>query len=116
MRTLLLTGVSAGAILFGVVEASAADFRSPVSVAQTGHYFGLSLGWASVGGRIDDPDVNYASAAGFANATRGNAFLLGGKLGYDFRRNGPLVLGVEADVSAIFGQNATCSQAGCVDT
>ena len=56
MRSLLLTGVSAGAILLGVVAAQAADVRAPVRVVApapiadwSGHYFGLSLGWGQAG-------------------------------------------------------------------
>jgi outer membrane immunogenic protein len=112
-----MAGASAGAILIGVAGASGADV-SPIRIAPievmdwSGFYYGLALGWGRQQGQINDVNPNYANNAGFQDVNAGNAFLLGGKLGYNFRMTGPLVLGVEADVTAVFGEDATCSD-GC---
>jgi len=124
MRALLLTGVSAGAILIGIVDASAADRVAPARIVTpapvnnwAGHYGGLVLGWGSVRGQINDVNPNYANNAGFQDVKAGNAFLLGGKLGYNFGGGigHGLVLGVEADVTSVFGEDAICGAPGCVD-
>jgi len=124
MRALLLTGVSAGAILIGVIDASAADRVAPARIVTpapvnnwAGHYAGLVLGWGSVRGEINDVVPEYATTSGFASVDPGNAFLLGAKMGYNFGGGigHGLVLGVEADVTSVFGEDATCGQAGCVD-
>src|SRR6476659_5622236 len=124
MRALLLTGVSAGAILIGVIDASAADRVAPARIVApapvnnwAGHYAGLVLGWGSVRGEINDTVPSFANNAGFEDVNAGNAFLLGGKLGYNFGGGigHGLVLGVEADVTSVFGDDATCAQPGCVD-
>jgi len=117
MRALLLTGVAAGTLISGVVAASAADVRAPVRVVApapswAGHYFGLSLGWVNARGSINDVNNEYGGGtnAGFQGVDPGNGFLLGGKLGYNFGAGGGhgLILGVEADVSGVFGEDATC--------
>jgi len=120
MRALLLAAVSAGMMIIGITGASAADL-SPIRVAPpppplpianwSGHYAGVQLGWANVRGQIDTGI--FFQTPGFEDATPANAFLLGGKMGYNVQFRGPLVFGAEADVSGIFGNDVSCATGGC---
>ena len=121
MRALLLTGVAAGALVSGVVVASAADVRAPVRIVApapvpdwSGHYFGLSLGWGQARGTLTDTGGQFVGD-GSQSVDPANAFLLGGKLGYNFGGGlgHSLILGVEADVTGVFGEDATCTGAVC---
>jgi outer membrane immunogenic protein len=106
--------------LFVVAPASAADLGAPrtpiaaVAVAPagfnwTGFYVGGHLGIASIGGRVDafTPRNNFA---GFDLQQLGGTALMGGmQIGYNHQINN-LVLGLEADLSAVgFSKQTTTS-------
>ena len=109
MKKFVLFGVAVSAMIIGANVASAADPALPPS--WSGFYGGINLGYASVGGQINDFNNNYAPS-GWIDASRGQNLLLGGKLGYDFDTGSNFVVGLSADVRALLGEDANCSAAG----
>ena len=106
MKKIVLFGVAVGALVLGANMAYAADPALPPS--WSGFYGGVELGYASVGGQINDYNPNYQDNVN-EDSSNGNNLLLGGKLGYDFDTGSNFVLGVSADVKALFGEDSECT-------
>ena len=110
MKKSVLFGIAVSAMVLGANVASAADAGLPPS--WSGFYGGIDLGYASVGGQINDYNNNY-EPTGWTDVNRGSNFLLGGKIGYDFDTGNNFVVGLSADVKASLGEDANCAGGTC---
>jgi len=103
MRALLLTGVSAGAILISVVGASAADVRvaparivAPIASTWDGHYWGVVAGAGLF--TATGPSYGYKSYSYTDQSQRTWGGTLGVTAGIN-RQTGNALLGIEGDFS-----------------
>jgi outer membrane immunogenic protein len=123
MRKIAISLLATTALMAVAGFAQAADIARPIAAPRivapalstwTGVYFGVNLGWANTFGQINDVAGTF-EPAGFTNVKSANGFLLGGQIGYDWQIGNAFVVGAVADVSGVFGEDAVCGGAGCVN-
>ena len=110
MKKRLLT-IAALAVLITNHSAAAADMRAPVYKAPppvydpwTGGYVGINVGysWGPWGASSNQPVFNFESLTA---SPKLNGWLGGFQAGYNWRGNGPWLLGIEGDIQ-ITGEKA----------